>query len=119
VSSGPSTPSDRDAETVLDAGCGTWNFAGPEETEARLLAAGFSSAECWLEEQTARPDEPRAFLQASGLAPVRELLDPESFEAFTDRMMALMGQPETFQYVRLNIVAERSDRGQNQGDSTS
>ena len=102
MNSGPSTPSDRDAETVLDAGCCTWNFAGPEETEARLLAAGFSSAECWLEEQTASPDEPRAFLQASGLAPVRELLDPE-----------------TFQYVRLNIVAERSDRGQNRGDSKS
>lgn len=58
-----------------------WNFAGPEETETRLLSTGFSRAECWLEEQT--------------------------------------GRPETFQYVRLNIVAERSDRGQNQGDSTS
>jgi trans-aconitate 2-methyltransferase len=85
-----------------------WNFAGPEETEDRLHAAGFSQAECWLEEQVARPAEPRAFLQASGLAQVGELLDPDAFEAFTDRMMAVMGQPETFQYVRLNIVAQRS-----------
>jgi trans-aconitate 2-methyltransferase len=91
------------------AGSGSpWNFAGPEETEVRLRAAGFSGAECWLEEQTARPPEPRAFLQASGLAQVGELLDPDAFEVFTDRMMAVMGQPETFQYVRLNIVAQRS-----------
>lgn len=84
-----------------------WNFAGPEESEARLRAAGFTQARCWLENQTARPEEPRAFLQASGLAPIRERLDPESFEAFTDRMMAVMGQPEAFDYVRLNITAER------------
>lgn len=85
-----------------------WNFAGPDETEDRLLAAGFDEAECWLEEQVARPEEPRVFLQASGLARVREVLDPETFEAFTDQMMSVMGQPQTFQYVRLNIVAERS-----------
>jgi trans-aconitate 2-methyltransferase len=85
-----------------------WNFAGAEETELRLLAAGFSSAGCWLEQQTARPAEPRAFLQASGLAQVGELLDEGAFEAFTDRMMSVMGEPESFQYVRLNIVAERS-----------
>lgn len=84
-----------------------WNFAGPEETEIRLRAAGFDEAECWLEEQLARPAEPRAFLQASCLAQIGELLDPEAFEAFTDRMIAVMGQPETFQYVRLNIVAQR------------
>jgi trans-aconitate 2-methyltransferase len=94
--------------TELEGFESPWNFAGPDETEARLLAAGFDEARCWLEEQIARPEEPRAFLQASGLAPVRELLDPEAFEAFTDRMMAVMGQPVTFQYVRLNIVARRS-----------
>jgi trans-aconitate 2-methyltransferase len=85
-----------------------WNFAGPAETEARLKAAGFDEAECWLEEQTARPEEPRAFLQASMLAQIKELLDDEKFEAFTDRMMSEMGDPGTFQYVRLNIVAERT-----------
>jgi trans-aconitate 2-methyltransferase len=26
-----------------------WNFAGPEETEARLADAGFTGARCWLE----------------------------------------------------------------------
>lgn len=93
---------------TLDGSESPWNFPEPGETGNRLLAAGFSSAECWLEEQTARPSEPRAFLQASGLAPVRGLLEPQAFEAFTDRMMSVMGQPETFQYVRLNIVAERS-----------
>jgi hypothetical protein len=34
-------------------------------------------------------------------------MTPELFEQFTDRMMEVMGEPETFQYVRLNIKAMR------------
>jgi trans-aconitate 2-methyltransferase len=90
------------------AGCASpWNFAGPEESEVRLRRAGFAQAECWLENQTARPEEPQAFLEAACLAPVRESLAPELFPMFSDRMMEVMDQPETFQYVRLNIVASR------------
>ncbi len=84
-----------------------WNFAGTEETRARLEAAGFTEVECSLEEQVARPKEPQAFVEASVLAPVRARLSPESFDAFSDRMMDAMGRPETFQYVRLNIKARR------------
>lgn len=84
-----------------------WNFAGPEKTTRRLESAGFTEVECSLEERVARPKEPQAFLEASGLAPVRARLSPELFTAFSDRMMEVMGQPETFQYVRLNIKARR------------
>lgn len=84
-----------------------WNFAGPDETSRRLEAAGFTDIDCSLEERAARPKEPQAFLDASGLAPVRARLSPEMFSAFSDRMMEAMGQPETFQYVRLNIKARR------------
>jgi trans-aconitate 2-methyltransferase len=84
-----------------------WNFAGPEQTRERLEAAGFTDVECSLESRVARPKEPQAFLEASGLAPVRARLSPELFSAFSDRMMEVMGQPETFQYVRLNIKARR------------
>jgi len=84
-----------------------WNFAGPDETTRRLEAAGFTEVECSLEKRAARPKDPRAFLQNSGLGPVRARLTPEMFNAFSDRMMEAMGQPETFQYVRLNIKARR------------
>jgi trans-aconitate 2-methyltransferase len=84
-----------------------WNFAGAEETTERLRKAGFVDVECSLEERVARPKDPRAFMQASGLAPVRQRMPAELFEQFTDRMMEAMGQPETFQYVRLNMKARR------------
>ena len=85
-----------------------WNFAGPEETELRLKGAGFERVECWLESRTARPEEPQAFLEASMLAQIGEALDPELFPALSDRMMEVMGSPDTFDYVRLNIVADRT-----------
>ena len=85
-----------------------WNFAGAEQTRERLEAAGFTRAECWLERRTARPEEPQAFLEASGLAPIREVLDDRLFRSFSDRMMEVMEHPDTFEYVRLNIVAERN-----------
>jgi len=85
-----------------------WNFAGPEETEASLIAAGFEDANCWLEERIAHPEEPQAFFEASTLAPIGELLPTEIFQPFSDRMMEVMGQPDSFNYVRLNIEARRA-----------
>lgn len=86
-----------------------WNFAGPEETEIRLLKAGYEEADCWLEERIAHPDDPRAFFEASFLAPAREILDPELFTEYTDRLLAELGQPTSFNYVRLNITAKRNN----------
>ena len=85
-----------------------WNFAGPDETEVRLIAAGFEEANCWLEERVAHPEEPQAFFEASTLAPVRDLLPNDLFQPFSDRMMEVMGQPDSFNYVRLNIEARRA-----------
>lgn len=82
-------------------------FAGPDETRDLLLEAGFDECRCWLEERVAAPTDPRSFLQASGLAPARAALSADQFELFTDRMMEAMGQPETFDFVRLNILARR------------
>ncbi|HMT05188.1 MAG: methyltransferase domain-containing protein [Solirubrobacterales bacterium] len=84
-----------------------WNFAGPEETEMRLLQAGYEDAECWLEDRVARPEDPRGFFEASFLAPAREVLNDEQFTNYTDRLLAEMGQPTRFNYVRLNITATR------------
>ncbi|MGK2955100.1 MAG: class I SAM-dependent methyltransferase [Solirubrobacterales bacterium] len=85
-----------------------WNFAGPEETEARLIAAGYEDPNCWLEERIAHPEEPQAFFEASTLAPLGQMLPAELFQPFSDRMMDVMGQPDSFNYVRLNIEARRA-----------
>ncbi len=84
-----------------------WNFAGPEETEIRLVEAGYEDVECWLEERVAHPEDPRGFFEASFLAPARELLEPELFTEYTDRLLAEMGEPASFNYVRLNMTAKR------------
>lgn len=84
-----------------------WNFAGPEETEIRLVEAGYEDVECWLEERVAHPEDPRGFFEASFLAPAREVLDDERFAEYTDCLLAEMGQPTSFNYVRLNMTAKR------------
>lgn len=85
-----------------------WNYATPEETASRLREAGFEDPHCWLEERRATPDDPQAFFEASGLAPWRERLSPGMFTGFSDRLMSVMGHPDGFDYVRLNIEAIRA-----------
>ncbi|MBN8865963.1 MAG: methyltransferase domain-containing protein [Solirubrobacterales bacterium] len=84
-----------------------WNFAGPEETEIRLVDAGYENVECWLEERIAHPEDPRGFFEASFLAPAQAVLPPDLFTEYTDRLLAEMGQPTSFNYVRLNMTATR------------
>jgi len=85
-----------------------WNFPGPDETEVHLAAAGYVDNNCWLEERVAHPEEPQAFFEASTLAPLRQMLPDEQFQPFSDRMMEVMGRPDSFNYVRLNIEARRA-----------
>jgi trans-aconitate 2-methyltransferase len=82
-----------------------YNFAGPEETEARLAAAGFAGVRCWLEEKLVRPDQPREFGAAAGLAPHLERLPDDKRDAFVDAVMDRLEQPISYRYVRLNIDA--------------
>jgi trans-aconitate 2-methyltransferase len=85
-----------------------YNFAGPEETEARLAAAGFAEVRCWLEEKLVRPEQPRAFGAAAGLAPHLERLPDDQRDAFVDAVMDRLEQPISYRYVRLNIDARAS-----------
>ena len=89
-----------------------WNFAGPEETEIRLFEAGYGEIDCWLEERIAHPEDPRGFFEASFLAPAREMLEPGLFTEYTDRLLAEMGQPTSFNYVRLNMTAKRKNENE-------
>jgi trans-aconitate 2-methyltransferase len=85
-----------------------WNFAGPEQTDARLRAAGFEDVRCWLVPWPVEPDEPRAYLQTVCLGPHLERLHADEHERFLDAVMARLGERVVLDYVRLNLVARRA-----------
>jgi trans-aconitate 2-methyltransferase len=82
-----------------------WNYAGARDTEERLLAAGFSSASCWLAPAPRRPEQPREFLATIVLGPHVQQLPGELREPFMDEVLAELGEPVVVDYVRLNIDA--------------
>ncbi len=82
-----------------------WNYAGAEETEARLVAAGFSDVRCWLQPWTIQPPEPAEFLRTVCLGHQVDRLPAELRQPFIDAVMAAEPQPLQLEYVRLNIEA--------------
>jgi trans-aconitate 2-methyltransferase len=82
-----------------------WNYAGAEETEARLRAAGFEQARCWLRPWVILPPEPREFVRTVCLAPHLERLPEELRERYLDDVLAGEPEPLALDYVRLNIEA--------------
>ncbi len=68
-----------------------WNYAGAEETHERLLAAGFSSAECWLQPAPREPEHPREFLSTIVLGPHVQRLPEELRERFMDDALSALG----------------------------
>jgi hypothetical protein len=82
-----------------------WNYAGAQVTEERLRAAGFAKAECWLVPAPRQPPEPREFLSTIVLGPHVQHLPEELRGPFMDEVLALVGEPVTVDYVRLNIDA--------------
>jgi trans-aconitate 2-methyltransferase len=85
-----------------------WNFAGAEQTAARLEAAGFTDIETSLEPKPLTPPEPREFMRTVTLGPVLELLPEELRDDFTDQVTAAMGEPVVLDYVRLNMAARKA-----------
>ncbi len=82
-----------------------WNFAGAEETEARLAQAGFSDARCWLEPKPVQPADPLAFTSTVTLGPLLAQLPPQLRRPFAETILAESPQPLVLDYVRLNIEA--------------
>jgi trans-aconitate 2-methyltransferase len=83
----------------------TWTYAGPEETEERLRAAGFDSVRCRLQPWEVVPPEPFEFLRVICLPPYLDPLPEELRKPFVDAVLAAEGEPLTLRYVRLNIDA--------------
>src|SRR4051812_3735605 len=84
-----------------------WNFAGAEETEDRLKAAGFDSVRCWLEPRPVTPEDPLPFLATVTLGPFLDRLPADLNDDFVRKVAEEMQQPVTLDYVRLNIEARR------------
>jgi trans-aconitate 2-methyltransferase len=82
-----------------------WNYAGPRETRKRLLDAGFTATECWLQPAPQRPEHPREFLATIVLGPHLQRLPEDLREPFMDELLALLGESVVVDYVRLNIDA--------------
>ncbi len=82
-----------------------WNYAGPEETEERLRAAGFTDVRCWLEPWPVDPPEPRRLAKTVCLGPYVAELPGELRDRFVADVLATQGDPLRLDYVRLNIEA--------------
>ena len=82
-----------------------WNYAGPDATRQRLLAAGFATADCALQPYPVQPAEPREFLATIILEPHLRQLPERLREPFMDELMGELGEPVVVDYVRLNIDA--------------
>ena len=82
-----------------------WNFATPEETEARLRAAGFAQARAWLYDRPVAPGEPLAFLKTVILGEHLQRLEEDERDPFARSVLERLGTPFVAHYVRLNIEA--------------
>jgi trans-aconitate 2-methyltransferase len=98
------------AEVMDDGWHGPWNFATPEETAARLAAAGFVDIQTWLHDEPTpiEPGEPmETFLRTVILRAHLDRL-PEAQRAGFVRRVAERLPSTTIDYVRLNVLARRA-----------
>ncbi|HEY1286520.1 MAG TPA: methyltransferase domain-containing protein [Solirubrobacterales bacterium] len=87
---------------------GLWNFATPEETEARLQRAGFDDVRCWLQPKPVTPKRPLEFISTVTLGPILAQLPDDLKRPFAEAVLELEERPLTLNYVRLNIEARRA-----------
>lgn len=88
---------------------GLWNFASPEETEARLRDAGFAEARCWFEHKPVQPERPLEFVSTVTLGPILDQLPPQKRQPFAEAVLEQHEKPLVLNYVRLNIEARAPD----------
>ncbi|HWM55378.1 MAG TPA: methyltransferase domain-containing protein [Solirubrobacterales bacterium] len=82
-----------------------WNFAAADETERKLLEAGFADARCWLEPKPVTPEQPLEFVMTVTLGPHLARLPDELRRPFAEAILDRTEKPLTLDYVRLNIDA--------------
>jgi trans-aconitate 2-methyltransferase len=82
-----------------------WWFRSEEETAAALGRAGFRDVHCWTERKAERYDEPTDLYAFGGQ--YLERLPEELRRDFVTAVMDRMDDPNTREYVRLNIQSRR------------
>ena len=82
-------------------------YAGPDETAELLQAAGFRDVRCWLQPHPVTPDEPLEYLATVPLGAHLDRLPADRHRPFVEEVVALLAEPVTADYVRLNIDARR------------
>lgn len=87
---------------------GRKHYAGPDETRARLEAAGFVDVETWLHDALATipRDDLEPYLETICLGDHVEDMDEDERERFVHEVASRMREP-VIDYVRLNIMARR------------
>jgi trans-aconitate 2-methyltransferase len=86
-----------------------WYYAGPEETAERLVKAGFTEVDAWLEPWPVVPDDPSEYIATVTFgAQVQRLPEPMR-TAYLAEVIKRLDQPITVDYVRLNIDARRPE----------
>jgi trans-aconitate 2-methyltransferase len=84
---------------------GPWNYAAPDETEARLRAAGFAEVRCWLQPWPVTPEDPIEFARTVCLGNHVEALPEQLRAPYAEEVVRRCGDPLVLEYVRLNIDA--------------
>ncbi|HET8980829.1 MAG TPA: methyltransferase domain-containing protein [Solirubrobacteraceae bacterium] len=84
-----------------------WNYATAEQTEERLIRAGFTDVSCWLQDKPTPLDDARSFVQTVCLVRHLDPLPADMHSAFVDAVLARCDDPLVLQYVRLNMMARR------------
>ena len=87
---------------------GPWNYASAEETEARLLAAGFEDVRCWLQPWPVAPPDPLEYARTVCLGNHLEALPEQLRRPYAEEVVRRSGEPLVLEYVRLNIDATRA-----------
>lgn len=82
-----------------------WNYAGPKQTESRLLSAGFAEGRCWLEPKPVLPEDPLRFTMTATLGAHLARLPERLRRPFAEAVIERSRKPFTLDYVRLNIEA--------------
>jgi trans-aconitate 2-methyltransferase len=86
-----------------------WTFATPQETERRLLAAGFGDVWCWLSRLQVDPVDPAGYLSAICLGSFLARLPDELHEPFVAAALERLPDPLRIHYVRLNMLARKPE----------
>jgi trans-aconitate 2-methyltransferase len=105
LAAGASVGARRPFSEYLAGWDGPWNYAAPQQTAARLSAAGFIDVETWLVAKPAPYQDLREWLRTNALTAHTARLPAELRERYIDAVLAELGGEPHVTYIRLNIDA--------------